>query len=62
VRPTLLVDFMVKDSKRFADAGGWGWAAFEYDAKSDTFNPPPRPPQSRRKGMTPNAGLRATQP
>ena len=25
-------DFMVKDSKRFADSGGWGWAAFEYDA------------------------------
>src|SRR5213080_3938978 len=22
------VDFMVKDSKRFADSGGWGWAAF----------------------------------
>ena len=26
------VDFMVKDSKRFADSGGWGWAAFNYDA------------------------------
>jgi len=33
------VDFMVKDSKRFADSGGWGWAAFEYDAASDTFKP-----------------------
>ena len=33
------VDFMVKDSKRFADSGGWGWAVFEYDAKSDTFKP-----------------------
>src|ERR1700744_214376 len=32
-------DFMVKDSKRFADSGGWGWAAFEYDAASDTFTP-----------------------
>ena len=32
-------DFMVKDSKRFADSGGWGWAAFEYDAASDTFRP-----------------------
>jgi hypothetical protein len=31
------VDFMVKDSKRFADSGGWGWAAFKYDAASDTF-------------------------
>ena len=33
------VDFMVKDSKRFADSGGWGWAAFLYDAASDTFRP-----------------------
>jgi hypothetical protein len=32
-------DFMVKDSKRFADSGGWGWAVFEYDAASDTFRP-----------------------
>jgi Cytochrome P460 len=33
------VDFMVKDSKRFADSGGWGWAAFNYDPASDTFTP-----------------------
>jgi hypothetical protein len=33
------VDFMVKDSKRFADSGGWGWAAFDYNAASDTFKP-----------------------
>ena len=33
------VDFMVKDSKRFADSGGWGYGAFEYDAASDTFRP-----------------------
>ena len=33
------VDFMVKDSKRFADSGGWGWGAFEYDAPSQTFRP-----------------------
>jgi hypothetical protein len=33
------VDFMVKDSKRFADSGGWGWAAFNYDAASDAFTP-----------------------
>ena len=32
-------DFMVKDSKRFADSGGWGWAVFEYDAASQTFRP-----------------------
>jgi hypothetical protein len=42
------VDFMVKDSKRFADSGGWGWAVFEYDAASDTFRPgtlTDKPPQ-----------------
>lgn len=42
------VDFMVKDSKRFADSGGWGWGAFEYDAASDTFRPAntaDKPPQ-----------------
>ena len=33
------VDFMVKDSKRFADSGGWGWGAFKYDAASDSFTP-----------------------
>jgi hypothetical protein len=31
------VDFMVKDSKRFADGGGWGYAVFQYDPASDTF-------------------------
>jgi len=33
------VDFMVKDSKRFADSGGWGYAVFEHDAASNTFTP-----------------------
>jgi hypothetical protein len=33
------VDFMVKDSKRFADSGGWGYATFDYDTASDTFTP-----------------------
>ena len=33
------IDFMVKDSKRFADSGGWGWAAFKYEGASDTFRP-----------------------
>ena len=33
------VDFMVKDSKRFADGGGWGYAVFLYDAASDSFRP-----------------------
>ena len=42
------VDFMVKDSKRFADTGGWGWAAFEYETASRTFRPATtadKPPQ-----------------
>jgi hypothetical protein len=33
------VDFMVKDDKRFADSGGWGYAVFDYDTASDTFKP-----------------------
>jgi hypothetical protein len=33
------VDFMVKDSKKFADSGGWGYAQFDYDPASDTFKP-----------------------
>jgi hypothetical protein len=33
------VDFMMKDSNRFTDSGGWGWAVFNYDAASDTFTP-----------------------
>ncbi len=42
------VDFMLKDSKRFADSGGWGYGVFEYDAASDTFrlgNLQDKPPQ-----------------
>jgi mono/diheme cytochrome c family protein len=42
------VDLMVKDSRRFADSGGWGYGAFEYDAASDTFTPATlkdKPPQ-----------------
>ena len=53
------VDFMVKDSKRFGDSGGWGWAVFEYD---------PRPRRSGlathrtipRRSTTPSAGSLAT--
>jgi len=33
------IDFMVKDSKRFADGGGWGYAVFDYDAASAKFTP-----------------------
>jgi hypothetical protein len=46
------VDFMVKDSKRFADSGGWGYAVFDYDAASDTFKPGTSagtPPQGERR-------------
>jgi mono/diheme cytochrome c family protein len=42
------VDLMVKDSKRFADSGGWGYGAFEYDAASNIFRPAnlkDKPPQ-----------------
>ena len=35
----LNVDFMVKDGKRFADSGGWGYAVFDYNVPSDTFTP-----------------------
>ena len=31
------VSFIEKDSKRFPDTGGWGYAQFHYDAASDTF-------------------------
>lgn len=33
------VDFMEKDSKKFSNSGGWGYAQFNYDAASDTFTP-----------------------
>jgi hypothetical protein len=33
------VDFMLKDSTRFARDGGWGYAVFDYNAASDTFTP-----------------------
>jgi hypothetical protein len=43
------VDFMVKDSKRFADGGGWGYAAFKWDAATASFTPATtadQPPQA----------------
>jgi Cytochrome P460 len=43
------VDFMLKDSKRFADSGGWGYGAFEYENASGSFRPATtadQPPQS----------------
>jgi hypothetical protein len=49
--PDTLIDiaFMVRDSKRFADSGNWGYGLFNYDTKSDTFAPATvnnRPPQA----------------
>jgi hypothetical protein len=43
------VDLMVKDSKRFADSGGWGYGVFEYEPASGTFrlgNLKDKPPQA----------------
>ncbi len=34
---------MEKDSKRFPDSGGWGYALFNYDPASDTFAADPSP-------------------
>ena len=33
------VDFIERDSKRFSDSGGWGYAQFNHDAASDSFTP-----------------------
>jgi hypothetical protein len=33
------IDFMVRDSKRFANTGNWGYAQFNYDTASDAFKP-----------------------
>jgi hypothetical protein len=33
------VDFMVKDSKRFPDGGGWGYAFFKYNAAAASYVP-----------------------
>jgi Cytochrome P460 len=33
------VAFIKKDSKRFPETNGWGYAQFLYDAASDTFKP-----------------------
>ena len=35
---------MEKDSKRFPNSGGWGYAVFNYDAASDKFTPDPKSP------------------
>lgn len=33
------VDFMVRDSKRFANTNNWGYAQFNYNVGSDAFSP-----------------------
>jgi hypothetical protein len=33
------VDFMVRDSNRFAGIGNWGYAQFDYDAGAEAFKP-----------------------
>lgn len=33
------ISFIEKNSKRFPDTNGWGYAQFAYDAASDTFKP-----------------------
>jgi hypothetical protein len=33
------VEFIEKDSKRFLDTHGWGYAMFDHDASSGTFKP-----------------------
>jgi hypothetical protein len=58
------VDFMVKDSKRFADSGGWGYAVFDYDTASDAFKPgtmASKPPQANdaKCGFTCHTSVKA---
>jgi hypothetical protein len=58
------IDFMVKDSKRFAD-GGWGYAVFDYDGASDAFKPgtsADTPPQGNdaKCGLACHAAAKAT--
>jgi len=43
------VELIEKDSKRFPDGHGWGYAVFKYDSASNTFTPgtsADRPPQN----------------
>jgi mono/diheme cytochrome c family protein len=59
------VDLMLKDSKRFADSGGWGYGAFEYDAASNVFRPAnlkDKPPQANdaKCGFACHAAVKTT--
>jgi mono/diheme cytochrome c family protein len=58
------VDFMLKDSNRFADSGGWGYGAFEYDAATNVFRPADlkdKPPQGNdaKCGLACHAAVKA---
>ena len=53
------VDFMVKDSKRFADSGGWGWARSTMTPRPTHSRPQPWL-TSRRRVTMPNVDSRAT--
>ena len=54
------VDFMVKDSKRFADSRGWGYAMFEHDPYPPATGGPARFPTILRKATTRNAASHVT--
>jgi hypothetical protein len=65
VPDTLLgVGFMIRDSRRFSESGGWGWAQFKYDTASDTFAPftlADKPPQANdaKCGLACHTGTQA---
>ena len=40
---------MEKDSKRFPNSGGWGYAVFNYEAASDKFTADPKSVETRAK-------------
>ena len=42
------VAFMTKDSKRFKDTDGWGYATFQYDAATRTYKPATNDPNIGR--------------
>ena len=59
------VDFMAKDSKRFADGNGWGYAVFDWDAATKSFKPgtlESKPPQGNdaKCGVTCHDKAKAT--
>ncbi len=45
------IGLMVKDSKRFPDTNGWGYAQFVYDTASDSFTPGRKRPGIRKETL-----------